>query len=189
MKIFEQHNSAYMKTTDGIRLFYDTNFNLKDYDPQIPLLIFNYGLVCNPNHFKFQYPFFEQLGYQLLVYNYRGHYNSSGLENIAECTFKNMSKDLHDLINHLQVKNYMLIGHSMGVNICLEYMANYPSSELKKSIIISGTVLPPQNIMFNSDITSICSYSGGWACHQVMPPVNTLILFMLLIPIFQSYLN
>ncbi len=138
-------------TSDQTRIFYNTNFPVKDYDPQRPLIIFNYGLVCNPQHFKFQYPFFEQQNYQMLVYNYRGHFNSSGHEDIPSCTFQNMAKDIFELLKSLNFKNYLFLGHSMGVNVCLEFARYYPQ-ELNSLILLSGTVLPPQEVMFNTGI-------------------------------------
>lgn len=142
-------------TSDNIRIFFDTNFPVKEYDSSKPLLVFNYGLVCNPNHFKEQYPFFEEQEYQMLVYNYRGHFNSSGNENISNCTFANMANDLQELLDAHGFENYYFIGHSMGVNICLEFAKLFESSKLKGQILISGTVLPPQDVMFNSGIMDI----------------------------------
>ncbi len=155
MTIFTKHHPQYFMTSDQVRIFYDTNFAQDQYDPNIPLLIFNYGLVCNPNHFKEQYPFFEQMGYQMLVYNYRGHFNSSGNESIESCTFLNMANDLNELLIDLNLKNYYCIGHSMGVNLCLEFSKLYDTEQLKGMILISGTILPPQEVMFNSGIMDI----------------------------------
>jgi pimeloyl-ACP methyl ester carboxylesterase len=44
----------------------------------------------------------------------------------------------------------------MGVNVTLEFSKIYPG-EVHKSILISGTVLPPQDIMFDSNIVDITS--------------------------------
>jgi pimeloyl-ACP methyl ester carboxylesterase len=144
-------------TKSGVRLFYDTNFPTKDYNPQIPLLVFNYGLVCNPQHYKEQYPFFENQGYQILIYNYRGHFNSSGNEDISSCTFANMAMDLHELLEEVgATDNIFLIGHSMGVNICLEYCYQYLDDQrIRGNLLLSGSILPPQEVMFDTGIIEI----------------------------------
>lgn len=155
MKDIQSH---YFQTSDKINIHYNTNFKTHEFDPYKPLLVFNYGLVCNPSHFFGQYPFFEEKGFQLLVHNYRGHFNSSGSHDIPSITFSNMAKDLSELLSSLQAKNVAMISHSMGVNVGLEFSKLYPE-QLKASILISGTILPPQDVMFDSNIIDLITPS------------------------------
>jgi pimeloyl-ACP methyl ester carboxylesterase len=138
---------------DGTRIFYITNFDDEITD-QDDVIVFNYGLVCNHNHFAPQVKFFDELGYKIVMHDYRSHYSSSGQDNINECTFKNIAKDLAGLCDNLKIVRPIVIGHSMGVNVSLEFAKLYPNN-IRSMILISGTVLPPQDIMFDSNIVDV----------------------------------
>jgi pimeloyl-ACP methyl ester carboxylesterase len=143
-------NPGYFNTVDGVRIFYQTNFEIGS-KLELPLLVFNYGLVCNFEHWKHQIPFFEELGFPILMHHYRGHFSSSGNDHLENINFLTMAADLNGLIQSLKVETpVIMFGHSMGVNVTLEYAKQYPTS-LAKMILISGTVLPPQDVMFGSN--------------------------------------
>jgi pimeloyl-ACP methyl ester carboxylesterase len=154
--MFEQSYPNYFYSTDGTRVFYNTNFPIEKLDSQKPVLVFIYGLLCSNFHFKFQIPYFEKLGYQILIHDYRYHFTSSSNGNLSECTFENISRDLYELLNSLKITQGIFIGHSMGVNICLEHARRYPQ-QVASQILISGTVVPPQDVMFDSNIVDIIS--------------------------------
>lgn len=150
-----KHNHPnYFYTSDGTRLFYSANFTPETFDPKRPVMVFVYGLLCSHYHFKYQIPYFESLGYQILLHDYRFHFASSQEGDLDTCSFENISRDLHELLQELKIKKSILYGHSMGVNICLEHARRYPEDVLG-TILISGTVVPPQDVMFNSNIVDI----------------------------------
>ncbi len=128
-----------------------SNFTLTSFDSTRELLVFNYGLACNFSHWEKQAPYFDSLGYQVLLYDYRGHFKSTNNGGLNSCTFENYVKDLHALLNQLNCKKPILLGHSMGVNIVLEYVLQYPEKS-SSIIIISGTVLSPRDYMFDSNM-------------------------------------
>ncbi|WP_127715173.1 alpha/beta fold hydrolase [Halobacteriovorax sp. HLS] len=146
---------SYYYSQDGTRIFYITNFDHKLEDKS-NVIVFNYGLVCNHSHFKPQIQFFDDLGYKILIHDYRAHYSSSGQENLEACTFENMAKDINGILKSLNIINPIIIGHSMGVNVSLEYAKLFPN-EIRSLVLISGTVLPPQDIMFDSNIVDIAA--------------------------------
>jgi pimeloyl-ACP methyl ester carboxylesterase len=152
--MFKTDHPNYFYTSDGIRIFYNTNFALNDYNPSKPVLVLVYGLLCSNYHYKFQIPFFEERGYQILLHDYRFHFASSQDGDLESCNFANISKDLHELLAHLEIKRSILVGHSMGVNICLEHTRRYPQ-DIEGQILISGTVVPPQDVMFDSNMVDI----------------------------------
>jgi pimeloyl-ACP methyl ester carboxylesterase len=152
--MFKSNHPNYFYTSDGIRIFYNTNFKKEDLDPSRPVLVFIYGLLCSNNHYKYQSPFFEEKNYQILIHDYRFHFASSKDGDIETCNFPNITKDLHELLSDLSIKKSIFIGHSMGVNICLEHARRYPE-DMQGQILISGTVVPPQDVMFDSNIVDI----------------------------------
>ncbi len=146
----------YYYAQDGTRIFYLTNFKKEELTHDEEVIVFNYGLVCNRSHFTPQEKYFDDLGYKILIHDYRAHYSSSGQDQIESCTFKNITSDLKGVLDILTITKPIMIGHSMGVNVTLEFAKNYPNT-IYKSILISGTVLPPQDIMFDSNIVDVAS--------------------------------
>lgn len=142
--------SNFLKTSDGEQIFYSTNFVPGTITQNV--LIFNYGLVCSNHHWSKQLEYFDELGFPILTHDYRGHFQSSGIEHISKITFKQLTDDLKELIDYLQLKDSIMLGHSMGVNVCLEYAKNY-LSDLKKLVLISGTIVPVHDIMMNTHLT------------------------------------
>jgi len=144
---------GYINTDDGERIFYSTNFSLTEENQEQPLLVFNYGLVCSNLHWSKQIPFFEELGFHILLHDYRGHFNSSA-RHIENCTFYNFAKDIKHIIDLIAPSQVIMLGHSMGVNVTLEFARNYPQ-DVAGMIIIAGTVFPPQDIMFDSNLVDL----------------------------------
>lgn len=154
--MFDTNFPNYFYTSDGTRVFYNTNFSPGNFNKDKPVLVFVYGLLCSNFHFKFQIPFFESLGYQILLHDYRFHYTTSSEGDLAGCTFENIVKDLHELLQSLNISKAIFIGHSMGVNICLEHAWRYPA-DVASLILISGAVVPPQDVMFDSNVVDLVS--------------------------------
>lgn len=151
---FKENYSNYLVMRDKSEIYYCTNRPHAEFIDAENVLVFNYGLVCSNEHWREQLPFFDRLGYKILIHDYRHHFNSKGNGGVSTCTFANMAADLKELIDNLKIKNTHQLGHSMGVNICLEYAKNWPA-DVKKMVLISGTVFPPQDVMFDSNIMGI----------------------------------
>lgn len=147
--MFKKNEANFFKTDDNEQIFYLKNFT--EPDPAKTTLIFNYGLVCSNHHWRFQSDYFDQRGYQILMHDYRGHFQSSGKHNIKSITFPQMAKDIHDLCGYLGIKKAYMLGHSMGVNISLQLAKEYPDL-VQGMVLISGTFMPVKDVMFDSNI-------------------------------------
>jgi len=147
----EQTYSNYLKTNDEEQIFYTTNFDPKTLSEQEEVLFFNYGLVCSNYHWSKQIDYFDAAGFKILMHDYRGHFHSTGETDLEKITFKQITKDMYDLCSQLDIKKTVLFGHSMGVNVCLEFTKNYPEL-VSKQILISGTTVPLYNVMFNTNL-------------------------------------
>lgn len=152
--MLKNSNPNYFYTNDGVRIFYQTNFTSENFDAKKPVLVFIYGLLCSNHHFKYQIPFFEDLGFQILLHDYRFHFASSYDGPLDDFTFANVANDLHELLISLKVKKSIFVGHSMGVNICLEHARLHPK-DVSAQVLISGSVVPPQDVMFDSNIVDL----------------------------------
>lgn len=128
--------------------------NFEESNDSQPTIVFNYGLLCTFEHFKYQIKFFDEQKYPILLMDYRGHNPENTAINLEEITFKNIARDNISLFKLYNLKHVHLICHSMGVNIGLETAIMIPEKVLSLTLI-SGSVFPPQNVMFNSNIINI----------------------------------
>jgi non-heme chloroperoxidase len=147
------NDSHYYDEIEGVKIHYATNFKKEDLKEDEIVVVFNYGLVCNFAHFQYQYDYFDQRGFKILVHDYRCHFESV-CDEISSCTFVNISHDLNQLLSYLGINKTFMIGHSMGVNVTLEYSRLYPE-KLMAMVLISGTVFPPQDVMFDSNVVDL----------------------------------
>ena len=142
----------FFQTSDGENIFFSTNFSLTQKSER-KLIVLNYGLVCSNYHWQEQLPFLQEHDFDILTYDYRGHFQSSGIHRIESITFEKMSEDLYELLQHINRDKCILLGHSMGVNLCLEFAHRYPKS-VTKMILISGTIFPIHNVLMNTHLTT-----------------------------------
>lgn len=143
--------SNFFKTSDGEQIFYTTNFPIDFKTKHENVILFNYGLVCSNLHWKHQLEWFHNAGYKVLSHDFRGHFQSSGMDNLANITFERMADDINEMLEHLHITNVAAMGHSMGVNITLELARRHPD-RLKCMGLISGTTLPVQGVMFDNNL-------------------------------------
>lgn len=147
--MFQHSEANFYRTEDNEQLFYVKNFS--EYNSQKPMLVFNYGLVCSNHHWKYQTEFFDKRGYQILIHDYRGHFQSTGGHDLKKMTFQQMAEDVYKLCEYLKINKAVFLGHSMGVNICLQIAKDYPSV-VEGMVLISGTFINVRDIMFDTNI-------------------------------------
>ena len=109
---------GYFRSFDGTKLFYSVEGEGKP-------LIFCYGLVCSSLHWTYQIEHFRK-NYKTVWMDYRGHQNSEVPEDISSLTLENLAKDLKLLLDELKIQSAVLLGHSMGVNVVLEFARLFP---------------------------------------------------------------
>jgi pimeloyl-ACP methyl ester carboxylesterase len=146
-------NSYYINSFDNKKIFFQTNFTPDDSNLN-RIIMFNYGLVCSNHHWSKQISFFHDHGYKIILHDYRAHFNSSGIDDIESITFTNMAKDMVSILDFLNIKQVSMLGHSMGVNVTLEFSRTFPE-RLKSMILIGGTVMPVTEVMFNSNVMDV----------------------------------
>lgn len=143
--------SNFFKTSDREQLFYSTNFPIDFKTIHENVVVFNYGLVCSNHHWKYQLEWFDERGFKILFHDYRGHFQSSGKDNLSKITFKQIAHDIEELLEHLKCENVFYVGHSMGVNITLELARMHPQ-RIGGMVLISGTTLPVKGVMFDTNL-------------------------------------
>ena len=150
--MFKGFKEASFTTTDNIKIHYGKNFDT--FNSEKETIVFNYGLVCNIAHWEKQIPYYHNQGYQVVYHDYRFHFNSDKTDNIEDLSFDNITNDMRELLEYLNVESAFHFGHSMGVNTTLEFAYRYPE-KVRGIVVISGTVLPPQDILFDTNFMDL----------------------------------
>ena len=135
---------GYFKTFDGTRIFYSVEGQGKP-------LVFCYGLVCSSLHWTYQIDYFRQ-NYQTIWFDYRGHQNSEIPADLNTLNIPTMAKDLEALLEELKIKDAVFLGHSMGVNVLLEFCRNHPEM-VKALVLANGTAKRPLETLFGMNAT------------------------------------
>src|ERR1700726_2828399 len=78
-------------------------------------------------------------GYRVITYDRRGFGQSS--KPTTGYDYDTFAADLHKLVTHLQLKDFALVGFSMGGGEVARYLGKYGSKGVSKAVIIAG--VPP----------------------------------------------
>jgi len=86
-----------------------------------------------------QVPVLLNAGHRVITYDRRGFGKSS--QPTAGYNYDTFAEDLHKLITHLELREFALVGFSMGGGEVARYLGKYGSKDVSKAAIISG--VPP----------------------------------------------
>src|ERR1700756_1584482 len=86
-----------------------------------------------------QVPVLLEAGYRVITYDRRGFGKSS--QPGTGYNYDTFAADLHKLVTHLKLHDFILVGFSMGGGEIARYVGKYGSKSISKAVIISG-VLP-----------------------------------------------
>lgn len=89
-----------------------------------PTLVFVHGLTGSSSAWI---PYEEkfQAQYNLLTFDLRGHGKSTKHKGYTEYTIEKFCDDLHALLAHLNIHQFILISHSFGTLVALQYLQKY----------------------------------------------------------------
>jgi non-heme chloroperoxidase len=135
-------NHGYVKGFDGTKLFYSTEGKGKP-------LVFCYGLVCSSLHWTYQIEHFQQT-HQAAWFDYRGHQNSEIPKDLKTLTLGNIARDLGTVLDELGIQEAVFLGHSMGVNVVLEFYRQNPDRVLGM-VLANGTAKRPLETLFRNN--------------------------------------
>lgn len=133
---------GYIRSFDGTRLFYSVEGTGKP-------LVFCYGLICSSLHWTYQIEHFRK-GYKTIWSDYRGHQNSEFPKNLDTLTPATLAQDLAILLDEIGIKDAVFLGHSMGVNVVLEFYRQHPD-RVHAMVLANGTAQRPLENIFHTN--------------------------------------
>ncbi|MGM4985650.1 MULTISPECIES: alpha/beta fold hydrolase [Rhizobium] len=127
---------SYVTTKDGVEIFY------KDWGPKDAQPIhFHHGWPLSSDDWDTQMLFFLSKGYRVVAHDRRGHGRSSQVSEGHD--MDHYAADANAVVEHLNLKNAVHIGHSTGGGEVARYVAKYgqPQGRVAKAILVSA--VPP----------------------------------------------
>lgn len=119
-------------TKDGSKIYY------KDWGTGQPIT-FSHGWPLNADAWDAQMLFLGQHGYRVIAHDRRSHGRSTQTWNGNE--MNTYADDLAELIEALDLKDAVMVGHSTGGGEVVRYLARHGSSRVVKAVLISA--VPP----------------------------------------------
>lgn len=116
----------------------DINLYYEDHGSGDPVILIH-GYPLNGNSWEKQTAVLLAAGHRVITYDRRGFGRSS--MPTTGYNYDAFAQDLRNLIAHLKLENFALVGFSMGGGEVARYIGKYGSKGVSKAVIISG--VPP----------------------------------------------
>ena len=129
---------ATITTRDGTQIYY------KDWGKGQPI-VFSHGWPLSADDWDGQMLFFGQRGYRVIAHDRRGHGRSTQTWDGND--MDTYADDLAELINALDLKDAIMVGHSTGGGEVARYLGRHGTERVAKAALISA--VPP--LMLKTD--------------------------------------
>jgi non-heme chloroperoxidase len=120
------------ENSGNIDLYYE------DHGSGQPVLLIH-GYPLSGASWEKQVPVLLGAGHRVITYDRRGFGKSS--QPTTGYNYDTFVEDLHKLVKHLELRDFALVGFSMGGGEVARYLGKYGSKGVSKAVIISG--VPP----------------------------------------------
>ena len=104
-----------------------------------PPVVLTHGYPLNGSAWEKQVPVLLEAGYRVILHDRRGWGRSS--QPATGHDYNTFAADYHALIEHLELKDAVLVGHSMGTGEVTRYLGSYGSGRVRKAVLVSA--IPP----------------------------------------------
>lgn len=129
---------GFVEGKDGTRIFW---YLVGEGAPGSPTLVCNDGIGCDGFAWKYVVRDFAPT-HRILRWHYRGHGRSGIPEDRSKVGFDDLAGDLETILAHLGIREAIFLGHSMGVQMALEYHRRHPEQVLGMVLICGSHGLP-----------------------------------------------
>jgi len=120
------------ENSGNVELYYE------DHGSGKPVVLIH-GYPLSGASWEKQLPVLLNAGYRVITYDRRGFGKSS--QPTDGYNYNTFAEDLHKLITHLKLQDFVLVGFSMGGGEIARYFGRYGSKGVSRAVIISG--VPP----------------------------------------------
>lgn len=123
---------AIFKTSDGTHIFF------KDWGTG-PAVVFSHGWPLSADAWDAQMQYLASHGYRVIAHDRRGHGRSD--QTWEGNTMDQYVADLAELLDHLDVRGAVLVGHSTGGGEVARYIGTRGAARVAKAVLVSA--VPP----------------------------------------------
>jgi len=116
-------------TSDGVEIFY------KDWGQGQPI-VFHHGWPLSADDWDAQMLFFVHQGYRVVAFDRRGHGRSSQISEGHD--MDHYAADAAALVQHLDLRDAVHIGHSTGGGVVARYVARHGRGTVAKAVLMSA---------------------------------------------------
>ncbi len=120
------------ENSGNIELYYE------DHGSGTPVVLIH-GYPLSGASWEKQVPVLLNAGYRVITYDRRGFGKSS--QPTTGYNYDTFAEDLREVISYLKLRDFSLVGFSMGGGEVARYLGKYGSKDVSKAVIISG--VPP----------------------------------------------
>jgi len=120
------------ENSSDIQLYYE------DHGSGDPVVLIH-GYPLSSASWEKQIPVLVEAGQRVITYDRRGFGKSS--QPTTGYNYDTFAEDLHKLVTHLKLRNFALVGFSMGGGEVARYIGKHGSKGVSKAVIIGG--IPP----------------------------------------------
>lgn len=127
---------SFITTSDGVKIFY------KDWGPKnAQPIVFHHGWPLSADDWDTQMLFFLSKGFRVIAHDRRGHGRSAQVSDGHD--MDHYAADASAVVECLDLKNAIHVGHSTGGGQVARYVAKYgqPQERVAKAVLISS--VPP----------------------------------------------
>ncbi len=135
---------TFVKTQDGSEIYFK-DWGPKDAQP----IVFHHGWPLSADDWDAQMLFFLAQGFRVVAHDRRGHGRSSQVSDGHD--MDHYAADASAVVEHLDLKNAVHVGHSTGGGQVARYVAKYgqPQSRVAKAVLVSS--VPPLMVRTDSN--------------------------------------
>jgi len=116
----------------------DIDLYYEDHGSGKPVVLIH-GYPLSGASWEKQLPVLLDAGHRVITYDRRGFGKSS--QPTTGYNYDTFAEDLHKLVTHLKLRDFALVGFSMGGGEVARYLGKYGSKAVSKAVIVSG--VPP----------------------------------------------
>src|SRR6478609_6167150 len=133
-----EKGSRMPKVTVGRENSADIELYYEDHGSGLPVVLIH-GYPLSGRAWDKQVPVLLEAGHRVITYDRRGFGQSS--QPTAGNDYDTFAADLNTLLEHLDLRDAVLAGHSMGTGEVTRYLSAYGSARVAKGVLISP--IPP----------------------------------------------